>query len=103
MKPGCRVGAGAGPAPKQFRGGPDRNGVDRECECEMRGQAILAHVGALGEPALHHVPAQGALHTEEAQEHHEPALECHGEPQGGVSVLASVLPHPRRIPLDVSG
>jgi len=69
------AGAGGGPAPQEFRGGPDRNEVDHECECQMRGQAILAHVGTLGEPALHHVPAQDALRTQETQDHREPAPE----------------------------
>ncbi len=38
----------------------------------MRGEPVLAHIGAIVEPALHHVPAERALKTAKNEQADEP-------------------------------
>ena len=55
---------------------PEEKAVDREREHEMRGEPVMAHVGPVDQPALHHVPAERALRGAEQKGD----AECETEP-----------------------
>ncbi len=51
---------------------PERVAEDRQRHAEMGGEPVLADIGAVHEPALHHVPAERALEASEHEQAEKP-------------------------------
>ena len=56
-------GRGCSPGHAKAEQEPERRAENDKSKAEMRGEPILAHIGAKVEAALHHVPAERALKT----------------------------------------
>ena len=70
--PRVRHGARGQPLAAEAEQEPERVAEDRKGNAEMRGEPVLADIGAVDETALHHVPADGALEAAENEESDQP-------------------------------
>ena len=77
----------AGPGADAVEHGPDEEREDEERHAEMDGEPCRAHIGPVGEAALHHPPAdqplQRAERQQQSQAHTQPPVDPAPEPEPG--------------------